>query len=538
VTEPVDTSEALRQAYEDALRGSFRPLERALVEHGEEHPEWAVTFRALRYFALARPGPQDLPALEELSSLTTAPAEARAIASLACAQLSRSALLTFDTAGIDEAREVLSRLASGLTRGEATDWLEIAEGWAAIARSQSAASALVETEARARRRGNADQVIEATVVRAFAAELEGELEEALSLARRASRMGRSESMPQLEFLAHLCLARVRRISGKPHLTMRIVSALATVVTPPWRTWLAWERVLSRGFEDEIELARDLPRALLSSLDACRRGDREGFARDAARLRELAGRFAPCLVDVRHLLALIDPSVDLDAAPAEARDFCRGTSAVVPRGLHGVCDVDVGKGAPHVYVWSAPGYPPRRILAPGAGLARAMAPNSAEIVGDGRQLRTDSAIAELVLAGPSGTDEGALFRQLYGFDYEPARHQSVRGVLYGRIRKRLGDAGAFVRDEGRVRIDHRGLLVADPRCSPPAEQRILSILAERKRTGAKDVATELGIPLRTAQEALRRLRDDGVLRSEKAARGLHYILEDTTFSEPTRDGRAD
>jgi hypothetical protein len=529
-------SAAARQSYEDALSGSFGPLDRTLSTLGDERPDWAITLAAVRYFALTRPTRADLPSLEAVSSFCGAPAQVRGVAALAGAQLAKAALLAFDPDGVDDARALLARLTEELTPGEATDWLLIAEGWASITRSERPPLELDDVEARARRRGNADQVIESTVVRAFAAELTSDLAEALSLARRASRMARSESMPQQEFLAHLYLARIRRISGNAHLTMRIVSALATVVTPPWRTWLSWERLLSTGADEDIAVAGDLPRALSAVLEASRSGDPGAFAEGARTLTALAEGFAPCLVDVQHLLAAIDPRADLGAAPEDTAAFCRGATSTVPRGLHGVCDLDVSRGAPHVYVWSAPGHAPRRLLAPGAGLARVLAPEASEIVGDGRQLRTDSAIAELILAGDVGADEGLLFRRLYGFDFEPARHQSVRGVLYGRMRKRLGDGGELVREEGRIRIAHRGLLVSDPRCSPPAEQRILSILAERKRTGAKDLASELGIPLRTAQEALRRLRDDGVLRSEKAARGLHYILEDTTFSEPTRDGR--
>jgi hypothetical protein len=532
----VETGEsALRQCYEDALRATFGDLERALEGLANEWSAWSPALRALRYFALARPEPSELPSLDEISRFVGATAADRGVASLAAAQRVRAALLDFDGPAIERARAVLEDLAGDLAGSEAGDWLAVADGWSRIARNLPVDAALPEVEGRARHRGNADQVIEASVARAFSAELDGEIEEALSIARRASRMARSESMPQLEFLAHLCLARLRRVSGHPHLTMRIVSALAAVATPPWRGWIAWEKILC-GADVDAANAGELPRALAAVVGAARHGDVTTFARTSGELLAQAERFAPILADAQHLLAAIDPLSDLHRAPASIGIFGRGEIHDVPRGLHGVCDVDVNAGAPHVYVFSAPGHVPRRVLAPGAGLARAAAPGIAEIRGDGRQLRTDSAIAALALAGESGSEEGELFRQLYGFDYEPARHQSVRGVLYGRIKKRLGDAGELVREEGRVRIAHRGLLVVDPRSSPPPEQRILSILAERKRSGAKAVASELGIPLRTVQEALRRMRDDGVVRSEKAARGLHYILEDTTFSEPTRDVR--
>ena len=53
--------------------------------------------------------------------------------------------------------------------------------------------------------------------------------------------------------------------------------------------------------------------------------------------------------------------------------------------------------------------------------------------------------------------------------------------------------------------------------------------------AKDAAKLLGIPVRTAQDGLRRLVDDGVCRAEKVGRRLEYHLEDTTFREPTQGG---
>jgi hypothetical protein len=536
LTEADISEPALRRCYEDALRATFGDLERALGALAEEWSPWSLALRALRYFALARPQRSELPSLDEISRFAGASPADRGVASLAAAQRVRAALLDFDGPAIEEARAVLDELAGDLTHSEAGDWLAIADAWTRIARSAPIDARLADVEGRARHRGNADQVIEASVARALSAELAGEIDEALSIARRASRMARSESMPQLEFLAHLCLARLRRVSGHPHLTMRIVSALGNVATPPWRGWIAWEKILCGADVDATRDDAELCRALSDVVRAARAGEVASFAEAAGELLTRAERFAPMFVDAQHLLAAIDPLSDLSRAPSSVRDFCRGEIHDVPRGLHGVCDVDVNEGAPHVYVFSVPGHVSRRILAPGAGLARSAAPGIAEIRGDGRQLRTDSAVAALAVAGESGVEEGELFRQLYGFDYEPARHQSVRGVLYGRIKKRLGDAGELVRSEGRIRIAHRGLLVVDPRSSPPPEQRILSILAERKRSGAKAVANELGIPLRTVQEALRRMRDDGVLRSEKAARGLHYILEDTTFSEPTRDVR--
>ncbi|MEM9188157.1 MAG: hypothetical protein AAGF12_03220 [Myxococcota bacterium] len=523
-----------RPRFDAALRGEFTALEEALHHLGTRGDvssrAWTVAFRALRWFAVPAPSPSQFPTLEELAVFEGAPPADRAVVGLALSLRVRRAVLLFDGADIARVNEVFQKIIAGLTVGEATDWFSVARSWGRIAQGLPALPDLREVEARARRAGHADRTIEAAVVRAFSAELDGNMEEALTLSRRASRMARSESLPQLEFLAHLSLARARRILGKPHLTSRIVAGLVKVVTPPWHAWLGWESVLAQGTAKGV-LEGTLTEGLIETLAACRSGDAYRFAETRRRVWRRAQGFAPCANDFRHLLAAIDPFADLETAPRSVGEFCRGEVNEVPRGLQGISGS--ASGGAQVFVWSIPGVSPRRVLGPGATLTLAAHPDGAKIDADGKQLRTDSTIAVLLLAGPEGMDELALFRVIYGFDYEPARHQSVRGVLYGRIKKRLGDAGEFVRENGCVRIEHRGILVADPRCDPPPEHRILLALARLKRAGAKDVAVELGIPLRTAQEALRRLSSDGALRSERAARGLHYILEDTTFSEPTR-----
>lgn len=51
--------------------------------------------------------------------------------------------------------------------------------------------------------------------------------------------------------------------------------------------------------------------------------------------------------------------------------------------------------------------------------------------------------------------------------------------------------------------------------------------------AKEAAEALGTPVRTSQDALRRMVDDGACRAEKRGRKLVYHVEDTTFLEPTK-----
>ena len=73
---------------------------------------------------------------------------------------------------------------------------------------------------------------------------EGALEEALSFARRASLISRTEGLVIHEYLANLVLARARRYSGQASQSLRITHALEQVVPDPWKHWVEWERAFA------------------------------------------------------------------------------------------------------------------------------------------------------------------------------------------------------------------------------------------------------------------------------------------------------
>ncbi|MEO7669052.1 MAG: hypothetical protein ABIW57_06920, partial [Polyangia bacterium] len=98
----------------------------------------------------------------------------------------------------------------------------------------------------ASRQRAAPQVIESTVLRALLALSAGLTDDAVDMARRASRMAQSESLPQLEYLANVTLARVRRYSGRPHLALHILAALSRVAPSAWQGWIGWEMLLGGG----------------------------------------------------------------------------------------------------------------------------------------------------------------------------------------------------------------------------------------------------------------------------------------------------
>ena len=99
---------------------------------------------------------------------------------------------------------------------------------------------------------------------------EGDTEQALRMARRASRMAASESLLQGEYLANLVLARTRRHSGMGHFAVRVLRALDAVVPPVWKPWVSLEselagasalgkehRTLLTQAHEEIETLRSL-----------------------------------------------------------------------------------------------------------------------------------------------------------------------------------------------------------------------------------------------------------------------------------------
>ncbi len=528
---------APRDAYGAGLRGELPVVATRLgALASDDDPAaaaWCVALRWLLWFG--SPSQAETPGSAELEDLVTAAPEVRTIAALACAQAVRAHVLAFDVAGLDATTELFARLVDDAASGEARSRLEVARGWRDVVRGQRDDAELDLVVRQAAREGHADLVIEAEAVRALGAANAGDLDAALKLARRASRMARTEAMPQHEYLAHLVLARVRRVTGKPHLATRILAALLDVATPPWRPWLSWELLFANGrLPAGAARVHGAPDALARLLDGARAGDRVAYEAAAVATATAVRGVAPLVDDLRHLLGAIDPGVSPAARAPELEPFCDGRAHHPPRGLQGVCGD--AADAPLAWVLSVVGAPPRRVLAPGDGLARALGPTVGHEAIDGKHIRTDSAIALLALAGPAGLDEDDLFLRLYGFAYEPERHQSVRSVLYTRVKKRLGTAAELERAEGRLRLGHvASLLVPDPRCTPPPELRILRWLAERRQAGARDVAASLGIPLRTAQDVLHRLAEDGALRAERHTKGLHYFLDDTTFSEPTRRG---
>ena len=523
-----------RTTYGAALRGDIESAVRArdsLASDRELDRAWRATLDALIAFATST-GVEAALGDGALARLELRDADARGIGAMACAHIARARALAFDAHGLERARTRIEHLTEGLDEPEALGHRDVVRAWADVFAGRRIGVDLEAVVRSATRDGRSELALEAMALRALDALEASDLDGALALARRASRMGRTESIPLFEHLVNLILARVRRKSGHPHLATRILNALLAVSSAPLRPCLVFELALARGKGASLDPSLPgsrAPIALDLALDAAWGGDPTAFDAASTELADAVGDCVPYARDVAAMRAVVDPRTPV---PEWLVPFARGETHTPPCGSGGLADPVVARSGHLAWVVAHDGSEPRRILATGVALTRAL--SRARVLDEASgSLRTDSAIATLLLAGTDGIDEDTFFRKLYGFDYEPERHQSVRGVLYGRVRKRLEPA-ELAREGGRARIVFSGSLLApDPRCTPPPELGILRVLAERKRAAPKDVAAALGIPLRTAQDFLRRLTEDGAVRAERAARGLHYVLEDTTFSEPTR-----
>lgn len=434
----------------------------------------------------------------------------------------------------------------------------------------------------ASRQRAAPQVIESTVLRALLALSTGSTDDAVDMARRASRMAQSESLPQLEYLANVTLARVRRYSGRPHLALHILAALSRVAPPAWKGWIGWEMLLGGGEGTRKDATgpglSDAPamiaeRNLGALLAAARGGDREVFVKAAAALETSAAVWPDLLREVESLLAALDPV--RESIPEGAMSWSRGETATIPSGLHGV-GIPQGSGpeteGATAFVVAWPGGLPgtssgageagrsrrwvaRRFLRPGLAFvptARVLARDSAKAVAGG--VRTETGIAALALAGQAGTTREVFFRSVYGFPFVAHRHQAVLDVLCHRMRNLLGDAGEVRRDSGEAAAaaaapDAAGeppapqgpslalalkmpIVVPDMRCALPTADRVLRALATLGTTSASTAADSLRMPLRTVQAVLQQLVAEGACSIERDGRRVAYKIEDTTFTEVT------
>lgn len=494
-----DPIAAAKDALTRARLGDFRAAERLLSEPKPADPvasAWRDALAALVWSAA--------PDLAELPAPPEGDEEARAIV---IAEGVRARLLRFEFDPEAAAPQGQSPRSADLAE-EHRGLLELVRG--------DADDALERFEALRRRTKDPSRVVDAATWAALSALAAGDVPQALGRARRASRMARTESLLASEYLASTVLARVRRHAGAPHLAARILDQLRAVVPSPWRPWVRYELALAGAAVEDEGAAGAAHRCFA----AARAGDRSAF-RQAAEAWDAAVRaISPLRDETGAIVEALDPDV------AATSPFATGTSPISP---HGVVDPHEADG-PAAYVLIRPGGEARRLLAAGRSLVEADRWEPSNV--SPKEQRTLALLSVLAFA-PSMELEDA-FHAVYGFRFTSAKHDAVIRTLLHRTRAMLGDAGTIERSGSTLALRAATtLLLPDPRCARPADQRVLAALAAgHGDLGAKALAKSLRVPLRTVQLALKRLVDDGAARAQRDGRQVAYVVEDSAFCEPT------
>lgn len=458
----------------------------------------------------ARAGRGASAAVERTLARRLAEADEDPHAAVARAHLgARDALLALDRETLDA---WLATLAAACVRASDARHAAWHAAVTALVGRRPDVAATQAAEREAARAGDALLTVELAALAALGALATGDLSLARSLARRACRMARAESLGQGEVLAHLSLSRVRRAMGHPHLAARICRGIAPLA--PTSAWIAWERAMA-GDAVEGCLITALIRAAAS-------GDRGAFDRAMAP--------PPALPWIEDDHAAVAAAVDASrAAPIGLAPWLAGAFDRPPGELVGVCLLEQAEEHATVYVRCTEGGG-RRLLAGGIALSCAGAVRLSQ--GLRKQGRVDSVVAALALLPSAGANEAEVFRAAYGFAYDARIHRGAFDVALHRARTHLEGVARLEREGGALRlVVERPFVVPDPRCGV-VDERALLLLAERGGSTPAELAAALQLSVRVVQRLLAELARDGACTAERHGRNVVYTVEDTTFTEPT------
>lgn len=498
-----------QSVWERALEGDLRRL--ASLEDGAS-PIWQVAAQTLRRFAARCPGiPLDVTSL----SATSGFGEEGTIPALELH--GRRALLSLNHLELAKTIEVLSAMATPETERIALRF----RGWqqAFLGDGTGAAETGRSLYAQASAAGAAVDTVEAVTLQSLAAMVSDDSAEALHLARRAAHMAQSEHLWVSHYQASLLLARARRLSRQPHLASRIVTSCLRVAGSEWHGWLHWERVFAGAAYE----ASDGPvEDTILGVDAAKI---EAWSRGAGSAASPHPSIrASALHASDHFAA--SRALDPAAAPLDdaVGDWIRGSDPAIPSAL---CGLAASAANAHgAWVLARKGHPARRILGVPPQSAAQVAPSGAQ------PTRVDTIIAALVLA-PKGIERAELFQAAYGFPYRAAIHEPTFKVLRSQAKRHIANAGAIRSVDQKYTLDVLGdFVIVDPRSEQPLQEVMLRYLGRTGRAGAKDVAARLSVPLRTVQQALKGLVEDGACAISKEGRRVQYVVEDTVFCELT------
>lgn len=524
------TNPTLIAALEDARRGETGPAERCLsaFEAGSQSGAWRDALQGGLWEADPH---RPLPATERLLATASDDPHPSGEALVTCMT---AALLLHDPG----AARTCARVARVPGRGR---W-ELARAWVlnltAILLEDETALApipLGTLERHVADEGWADLTIRTAALKAFAMLCGGDVEGGLREARRASRMSQVEELPTAQYFAHMILARARRCVGSSHQAVRVLRSVAEVAPAQWGGWLAYETVMAGGPPAVSALDRLRGERATPSSFTVAAGAAAGLLSSEG--TPLASNDAPELLRP-FMVELEDLEVAVGLAPvgvaSEAmQQWAMGSRNDAPHGLLGLGAVgeETEFGSPAAVIVGST-LPVRRWL---RGALSRLAPADALVLDastKGRE-RIELAVAALALAC-GALDEAQLFRQIYGFTFVRSTHRGVLDVLLSRIRKRIEPHASVTREGENISLQvERPMMVSDPRCRIDSRERVLHLVAREGRLGTSDAAERLGIPFRTAQDAIAQLIDEGALHKVREGRRVAYRVEDTTLSEPTR-----
>lgn len=392
--------------------------------------------------------------------------------------------------------------------------------WVGWARGEAVSDAAQRFEKAARASGSSTETVESALAGAMSMLEEGDIEGAVRGARRATRMARSEADPELEFLALVVMARVRRWSGRPMLARIILRSLVDRAPSSFRRWMTWEWILCGASTALFTDAGTAPHAVRLHSVPAEPADPEWFAGWEMEWRE----HQPHRRDLRALRSLWEPLANLD------EPFALGHTHDVPRGLFGPAGID---GA---LVLVRPDAAARRFARrvwPSAVLGR----RGGDAVYDLREIdrpRNATLLTRLAFAGAQGIGTASLFEQVYGFPFVAGRHSNSLRVLLHRARKLVEPCASIERSQDQLVLRCRqAFVLPDPSTAVHEDSNLVEVLAAAGAgRSSTDIAEHLGVPRRTIQDSLRRLVDSGVCRTSRSGKRTLYFLEDSMLHTKT------
>ncbi|MEO0815558.1 MAG: hypothetical protein AAFY60_22045, partial [Myxococcota bacterium] len=226
-------------------------------------------------------------------------------------------------------------------------------------------------------------------------------------------------------------------------------------------------------------------------------------------------------ELRVLMALLDP--DDPDVPETAVPWCAGQTDAAPFGLRDPLST-----------WTLPSVllrgdsSPRRVLASGLPLSGV----SSATFQNASQGSVGAGLAMLALACPGGIETTQFFDAIEGRNVD--RKPGASRILLHRMRKTFEHAGEINRRGHELcLVHHRDLALPDPRCATSMADRLLfEVVRAGGAVSSKALAAQQGVSLRVVQQVLQQLTQDGLCRTQRSGREVFYVVEDTTFYEPS------